>query len=313
MARELIEEYPSSEYPVSIRCVRPEPGTLAEAEEVYRAKGPEMIKAYEGEILIESGGKIIKVRPGEGAFIKKNQIHRIAAESEAMYYSIVFDPEFVIRKHARSPMTKKYYDDINETTEVSVIHLDPERIRDERSLNRLEEIISANTQMKPGFELTTLGNLALLWVSLLERFLGPEEKYTGRNVPSRDELRVIKAKEFIAKNYADSITLKDIAEKINVTPNECCRAFKRVTGDSPVDHLVRRRIYEAARIMYKAPLSADSISELAINVGFNTISYFNRMFKRYMHSTPSEFKRMLKDNDVNAERYYKELENSIAR
>ncbi len=311
MARELIEEYPSSEYPVSIRCMRPEPGTLAQAEEVYRAKGPEMIKAYEGEILIEFGGKIIKVRPGEGAFIKKNQIHRIAAESEAMYYSIVFDPEFVIRKHARSPMTKKYYDDINETTEVSVIHLDPERMRDENSLNRLEEIISANTQMKPGFELTTLGNLALLWVSLLERFLGSEEKYTGKNVPSRDELRVMKAKEFIAQNYADNITLKDIADKIHVTTNECCRAFKRVTGISPVEHLVRRRIFEAARILYKDPLAADSFSELAINVGFNTISYFNRMFKRYMHLTPSEYRRMLKQDGKSADEHYRELERTL--
>ncbi|MCR5279695.1 MAG: AraC family transcriptional regulator [Lachnospiraceae bacterium] len=309
MATELIEEYKNPEYPVSIKCVKLERSTEEEAEPVYRSKEPEMLKVYEGELFVEAEGRTECVRPGEGAFIKKTQVHRIWSETGARYYSIVLDPEFVIRKHARSPMTKKYYDDLTETGRISVVYLNPERLRDEQSLNRIEAIICANCRQEPGFELITLGHLALLWVALLQRFLSNEEKYTARNAPSRDEKRVKEAREFIDRSFAEDLALSDIAAKIHVSPNECCREFKRIIGVSPVDYLVRRRVYEAARIMYKDPTSADSISEVAFNVGFNTISYFNRMFKRFMFSTPSEFVRMLKENDNTAVERFKALEN----
>ena len=122
---------------------------------------------------------------------------------------------------------------------------------------------------------------------------------------------MLEAKRYIDVTFFEALKLEDIAAKIHVSRNECCRAFKRVIGMSPVDYLIRRRVFEAAKIMYKDPLQVDSVSELAINVGFNTISYFNRMFKRYMLCTPTEFAAMLKNGDKEAQKHYYALENTL--
>ncbi len=90
----------------------------------------------------------------------------------------------------------------------------------------------------------------------------------------------------------EPITLNDIAEAILVSKSECCRCFKRATGLSPFEYLMKYRITESAKYMHRK--SHESISEIAGAVGFNNTSYFNKVFKKFMGCTPTEYRQSLR-------------------
>ena len=86
----------------------------------------------------------------------------------------------------------------------------------------------------------------------------------------------------------EAVTLDDIANSIMVSKSECCRCFKRTLGITPFEYLMKYRIQESAKRIQRRP--QDSISEIAGSVGFNNTSYFNKIFKKYMECTPSEYR-----------------------
>ena len=90
---------------------------------------------------------------------------------------------------------------------------------------------------------------------------------------------------------SDPRTLDDIARSIHISKSECCRCFQRVLRQTPFEYLLKYRIFHAAKLIQHQDPSANSISNLAITVGFGNISYFNKVFKRYLRMTPTEYKR----------------------
>ncbi|MCR5310817.1 MAG: AraC family transcriptional regulator [Lachnospiraceae bacterium] len=312
MDNELNLEYQNIDYPVAVRLIEIRKRDCRPDFEGVRPRDMEIIVVENGSLTVEILGETIKVEKGQGFMIRLGTYRRISWEDEnTAFYTLVFRPEFIMVQRSCSPMTKNYYTDLLSSPKQAYLLMADKTLRDEKSLNRVKVIIEANMSKKPGFELITKGNLALLWVSMLERYLEPKAKYTGENVPSRQVLRVLEVKSYLDENYPENLSLTDIAGKIHVSPNECCREFKRVIHLTPVDYLIRRRIFEAAKIIQKDPLSVDSVSELALNVGFNTISYFNRMFKRYMGFTPTDYAAGLKAGDDAVSESYRAMETAL--
>ena len=112
--------------------------------------------------------------------------------------------------------------------------------------------------------------------------------------------RVKKAILFIQDHYRDAITLDHIAESIHVSKSECCRCFKRTTKEAPFDHLLIYRVFESARRMQRADASADSIQTLSKAVGFHNASYYNKIFKKYMGCTPTQYREIIKKSHRDA-------------
>ena len=115
-----------------------------------------------------------------------------------------------------------------------------------------------------------------------------------------DEDRVKQAILYIHANYAKPLTLDDIAESIHVSKSECCRCFKRSMRLTPFEYLMKHRIFESARKMQRNEQAADSISSLASSVGFNNSSYYNKIFRKYLHCTPTEYREEIKKNHRDA-------------
>ena len=90
----------------------------------------------------------------------------------------------------------------------------------------------------------------------------------------------------------ETVTLEDISSSIMVSKSECCRCFKRTLNVTPFEYLMKYRILESTKRMDRKPL--DSISEIAGSVGFNNTSYYNKIFKKYMDCTPTEYRNTIK-------------------
>lgn len=107
--------------------------------------------------------------------------------------------------------------------------------------------------------------------------------------------RVVRILKYVDENYARKITLKEIGDLVQMSPSSVCRYFKNKTKINFWDYLNNYRIDKVALLMLKTD---DYISEICYSCGFNNISNFNRIFKKRMGMSPSEYRAKLKASVV---------------
>lgn len=93
---------------------------------------------------------------------------------------------------------------------------------------------------------------------------------------------------FIAQNYTESLTVQQIGEYVKLHPNYAMNLFQKTFGTTLINYLTQHRISHAQRLL---ATTEQSITEIAFNSGFNSISRFNDAFRRACGCTPREYRR----------------------
>jgi AraC-like DNA-binding protein len=106
----------------------------------------------------------------------------------------------------------------------------------------------------------------------------------------KQQARLQKVYSFIDDQYARKITLNDVAKRVNLSKEAFCRYFKNNTGNTFTAFLNQYRITQAKRLL----LSGKNVSEACYASGFESLSYFNRTFKKISGENPSEFRKQWK-------------------
>lgn len=98
---------------------------------------------------------------------------------------------------------------------------------------------------------------------------------------------VQKAREYIEQHKLEPLSLADVARASGASVFHFCKVFKKTTGLKFTDYVARVRLEDA-----KAQLLNPSrrVSEIAYDVGFQSLTQFNRMFKRIFGQSPTEFR-----------------------
>lgn len=93
---------------------------------------------------------------------------------------------------------------------------------------------------------------------------------------------------YIQQNYSNKITLNDIALSGNVCRSNCCKIFQIFLGRSPIAYLTEYRLEKSIEMLNN---SSYSITEIALQCGFNSSSYFTEIFNRNIGYTPSQYRK----------------------
>lgn len=101
---------------------------------------------------------------------------------------------------------------------------------------------------------------------------------------------VQKAREYIAQHKMEPLSLSAVAKAAGASVFHFCKVFHKTTGLKFTDYVARVRL-EEARTQLLNPNRR--ISEIAYDVGFQSLTQFNRMFKRVFGQSPSEFREHL--------------------
>jgi YesN/AraC family two-component response regulator len=101
---------------------------------------------------------------------------------------------------------------------------------------------------------------------------------------------ITKAKEFILAHQAEDLTLLQVAKAVNTSTFYFCKMFKRVTGLNFTDYVSRLRVERARNLLLNKNLR---ISEIAYEVGFQSLTHFNRVFKRILGMSPTGYRARL--------------------
>lgn len=249
----------------------------------------EFIYVISGEADFGVAEKNYVLTAGQGLFINRNVLHGVHARTgkNCFFCSIVFHPTFLFGYRHTSLSTLYMLPMVNDNNLSHIVFEDVEA----PILSLMRRMITLDEEKPFAYELRMQSLLLESWVMLLQQ----HEEYV-QNLPTlsnpaqaTDEIRVKDAISFITSHYAEPLTLQDIADSIHISKSECCRCFKRILSLSPFEYLLKYRIYSAVFILDQAEEKI-AVSDIASRCGFNSSSYFNKIFKKYMGCTPSSYK-----------------------
>src|SRR5215831_6968783 len=106
--------------------------------------------------------------------------------------------------------------------------------------------------------------------------------------PHRAEpVAIWKARKYIEEHADEELSLTKVANVVNMNANYLSERFKQVTGMNFVEYLARTRFEKACGLLDDADLR---ISDIAFAAGFQSLSQFNRVFKRLSSKSPTQYR-----------------------
>lgn len=102
-----------------------------------------------------------------------------------------------------------------------------------------------------------------------------------------DKIRMGTIYDYINENYDKKTNVNEIAQIVSLSTPAFCRYFKKQTNMTFTDFVNNYRINQAKLLL----LQNSCITEICFQVGFESLSYFNKLFKQHVGETPSEFKK----------------------
>jgi AraC-like DNA-binding protein len=101
---------------------------------------------------------------------------------------------------------------------------------------------------------------------------------------------VTRAKEYIEEHQSEDLSLTEVARAVNASTFYFCKVFKKATGINFTDYVSRVRIEKAKNLALNPNLR---ISEIAFEVGFQSLTHFNRVFKKITGMSPTAYRAQL--------------------
>ena len=158
-------------------------------------------------------------------------------------------------------------------------HWNPQKYSKEDFIPRNLSIQSAD---KFATEMETQGIL----LQLFSRFLQTQNSEKTKTIQSPDSA-MTNVISYIQRNIDKPIKIRELSELCNLSDDYFSRLFLKTMGIRPLEYINRKRIENA---QLKLVTTNDSIEKIALDVGIDNFSYFNRLFKRYSCLTPGKYR-----------------------
>lgn len=247
----------------------------------------ELFKIERGVVRVQCGEDAFEARAGELVFINSGELH--AAQpldgAELDYAAVVFSPEALCGDQ-NDIARRKYVAPVAEgkLRVPRVVREDTPAGR--RMLQDFADLMELLTKRPPAFELRVRGRLMDLFAGLAES--GEHRAAAGEGGPERG---IRPAIEYIRRSYRRPVSVEELAEVSHMSVGHFCRLFKRYTFKTPVQYVNSVRLSAAMDLLLE---SDRKVLDIALETGFNSLSYFTGLFKQSLGCTPTEFRRVQK-------------------
>lgn len=239
----------------------------------------ELIRVLEGSLCLILDGVEHRLGAGDTAFVTGGQAHAATPE-QCVYDCVVFDPAMLLRS---GDACKSYIHRIQNGS----VTLSPCYNADCLSIRGTMERLFGTA-----FTPDRSPNALLVFGALLEFFGTVFENgmYTENDTElPRHSRRIRYLKQvltFVEEHYTDPITLEEMAQAAHMSPKYFCRFFRQMTRRTPIDYLNYYRVECAAQ---ELSTTEKSVTEVALDCGFNDVSYFIKIFRRHKGVSPGKY------------------------
>jgi AraC-like DNA-binding protein/ligand-binding sensor protein len=101
---------------------------------------------------------------------------------------------------------------------------------------------------------------------------------------------IAKARAYIQEHQTEELSLSQVAKAVNMSSYYFCKMFKKITGINFTDYVARVRIEKSKNLLLNPNLR---VSEIAFEVGFQSLTHFNRVFKKILGQSPTDYRAQL--------------------
>lgn len=247
----------------------------------------EFFLVISGEAYIGLGSSNYILKSGEGIFVNANSLHtfKINKGESCIYKSIVFHPN-IISGAPESIFEQKFVLPLLSCSLIDGVKLSPKINWQHKIIQNIQSICENYYTMTDGYEWRIRELLLNAWYELFQNM--KSNIYSQEVHQSILKTRTKKMLSFIEANYENHIGLKNIAASANISERECSRCFKKVIGTSPIIYLMKYRVSVAARLLLDTDIT---ITEICYAVGFKNLSYFSKIFKKYIQCSPQNYRK----------------------
>jgi AraC family transcriptional regulator len=232
----------------------------------------------QGEIRTGSGARISgTLHPGNVCVLPSGLAHTARLESASEHLALFLDPSLV-RRAASESFTSARFEVIQRCKR-------SDGVISSIGMALLGELESEGLSGRLYAE--SLANV--LAVHLLRHYTSGGEKpqrFTGGL--SAQRLRRVMA--FVSENFSNDVRLAELADAAGMSSFHFAREFKRTTGTTPHQYLIKFRVERAKTLLAEAEMP---LTEVGLNSGFSHQSHFTRLFRRLTGTTPQAYRLML--------------------
>ena len=217
---------------------------------------------------------------GDAVLISEGMCHSGVPE-DCVYECLVLDLQrFVAQNRIR---IRQVLDILNHKQVVR-----PLLPRDAEGLyEQLDQLFVAMKEERAGYELFVQGSLFLLLGMIVRDSLcGPAKDMPRRN--RKQQMSLKNAVLYMEEHYAGPITLDELARCAGMNRKYFCSFFRSMTQKTPMEYLNNLRVEMAAERLVHTD---HTVAEIAGECGFNDVSYFTKVFRRYMEYTPLSYRK----------------------
>lgn len=152
----------------------------------------------------------------------------------------------------------------------------------------LENMETEFTSKQEGYRLAIKADLLKLLVIVGREYKTFIQSKRDKQIISGHRSSFYKTVDFLMTHYMEEFKLDQMADMAAMSPTYYSYIFKVLTGKSFIEYLNDIRIQEARKLLTETD---SSITEICLNVGYNHLGHFNKMFKRIVGVTPSHFRK----------------------
>lgn len=243
----------------------------------------EFISVYDGEFICEVYGKEYLAEAGDVIFINSRVPHATRTNTPKRTGLLQFSEN-------------NFYDD--EITDLikysmrfqSQLSCPIAVFKGHELFAVLDEIFNEVEEKKRSYEVFVKSNIyRILGILYREGILSDSERVYN----SPEVQKILPILSYVNSSYSEDITLDEVSERLGFDRSYFCRIFKAGTGATFTEYLNFVRICKAEK---KLQTTKSSILEISEAVGFSSVSYFNRMFKKYRNCSPRFYRSVLCKN-----------------
>ncbi len=237
----------------------------------------EIIRVIKGRLVLFLNNESYIGEPGAVFFVPPRTLHR-ADPLDCVYECAVFELK-LISPHGSQIISEYIRPIMSGEVSVDAICNSAE--------SAVGELFSSISVEREYYELSALSALDRIFFELYSSNSVKAAGKQGRAYANRRS-QMILLLEKIGKEYTGRISLSDLADFSGINEKYLFRVFKEFTGQTPTEYINSLRIERAC---YEMTVNSMSVTEAAYESGFNELSYFSRIFKKYKGVTPGEYKR----------------------
>lgn len=234
-----------------------------------------------GHQIYEINGTEMRIEAGEGVFVNARQLHRnySADRDDSLYTCVLIHPSLLC---ATQVLEEEYVKPLMTNGGFTHAILRKSVPWQEALMRTVQNIQEAYMSEEAAKELR-VQSLAYEAAELLYRNMPLPER--ARLSVDRRFVALREMVGFVQRHYDERITLRDVAAAGNVSESNCCAIFRQQLRQTPIGYLTRYRLEKAMQLLGNPDLS---ITEIALSVGFSSVSYFTETFRKALGVTPSE-------------------------